>query len=48
MITEEKIEATAPAELYLEAVEQAQMMVAAMLLPWAALMAPFVNRNQER
>lgn len=51
-ITEEKIETTAPAELYLEAVEQAQrqaqMMVEAMLMPWAALMASFLSRHHDR
>jgi glutathione S-transferase len=46
------IEATARAELYVEAVEQmqqqVQVMMEAMLKPWAALMAPFVDRNRGR
>lgn len=52
VVTRETVDARAPAAYYFEAVDQLQQqtlrMMQAMLLPWAALMQPFMPKDLER
>jgi hypothetical protein len=52
VVSRETVDARAPLEHYVEAVDQLQQqtlrMMQAMLLPWAALMQPFIPKDLER
>jgi hypothetical protein len=52
VVTQQTIDARAPMEHYFDALDQLQQqtqrMMQAMLLPWAALMQPFILKDRER